>query len=111
MKEFYSKMLKTGQYADIKILTDEHCCKLLSWLYGYGGSMEAVLFNYKLNEDIKHSQERLNIFGGEIVNPELHTLLKSYLKEVENALAGKGNHPKWAYDICDHYGLSNSCIA
>lgn len=111
MKSFYTKLLKTSNEANINIISDDHCCKLLAWLYGYGGANEAVLYNYKLNEDIKHSQERLNIFGGQIVNLELHERLQLYLKEVDDALHGKCEHPQFAYEICDYYSLSRGCIS
>jgi hypothetical protein len=104
--EDYKKLLATAESAGLKILSDEHCCKLLAWTLAYGGGNEAVVNNLILLENIRYAQRRCNVFGGEIVNPELIVILKQYLREAESIVKGDADKvPKWANEICDYYGL------
>jgi len=102
--EFYEAFHNAG----IQPISDEQCCKILAWLYRYGGANEAVVYNKRLNAAILYAQKRLNIIGGEIPNPELFSLLQNYLLEVKDF--NSKEHPQWAYEICDQYNLSRTCI-
>jgi hypothetical protein len=104
MREFYRQLLDTADSAGLQIISDDNCCKLLAWLYAYGGSVEAVIYNIRMNENIKYAQRKLNITGGEVPNEELLPLLKKYLDEV------KTGTPAWAYDICREYNISVKVI-
>lgn len=105
----YEQLLATAEQADLKIVSDDKCCRLLAWLYAYGGGNEAVTMNMKLNRDILTAQKRLNLFGGEKVNKELLPKLQEYIKQVEPIVQLKSKeHPQWVYDICDYYGLSKT---
>lgn len=107
----YQKMLDTCESAGIKMISDDHCCRLLAWLYAYGGGNEAVTMNMKLNRNILIAQKRLNLNGGEVPNTQLLPALQSYIHEVEPIMNGaKIPHPQWAYDICDYYGLSTKLL-
>lgn len=109
MKDFYEKLHATAENAGLKILSDEHCCKLLAWLYAFGGGDESVVFNYKLNVDIKTAQKRLNIEGGETPNAELLPILQGYLREVNPFFTEPQKpvtQPEWVKEICKYYGLS-----
>lgn len=83
MKELYKQMMDTSERIGIKILSDEFCCELIAWLYIFGGGCEDVVVNYKLNTDIQTSQTRLNLFGGEIPNQELHPIAVDKIRELE----------------------------
>jgi len=109
MRKLYRQLINSCEAAGLKVISDEKCCKLLAWLYAYGGSTESVVFSYKLNEDIQYAQKRLNVFGGEKINTDEQ--LRGYLLEVEKSCQGKAPHPPWAYEICDYYGLSRSCVS
>ena len=107
----YQKMLDTCESAGIKMISDDHCCRLLAWLYVYGGGNEAVTINMKLNKNIMIAQKRLNLLGGEVPNVELLPTLQSYIREIEPIMHGaKITHPKWVYSICDYYGLSSKLL-
>jgi hypothetical protein len=112
MENIYKQIIETAENAGLKVISDDHCCKLLAWLYAYGGANEAVLYNVKLNANILIAQKRLNINGSERPNSELFDLLKKYLNEVEPIMNGKSKeHPKFIYEICDYYGLSRNTIS
>ena len=111
MREEYTKLLNTAEAAGIPIISDNHCCKLLAWVYAYGGGNEAVVFNVKLNENIKYAQRRLNITGGATPNPALYTELRNRIMEADKAITGKTDNPKWATDICDFYNISVRCLS
>jgi hypothetical protein len=106
LKDFYTALLNTGHNIGIDVLSDDACCKLMAWVYAYGGGLEAVTQNERLNADITHAQDRLNIKGGEIVTPHLFAQLKVYLKEVEPYLNKKYYYvPQWAKEIFIKYGI------
>lgn len=107
MRDFYAKLLATSAAADIHVISDENCCKLLAWLYAYGGAYEAVIFNARLNEDIKHAQLRLNIEGSQTPNKVLFSILHKYLQEVRGFLESKKEyaHPEWALEIFKKYNI------
>ena len=100
---FYSELLETAFNCGLKILSDDFCCKLLAWLYVFGGSYEAALKNKKMNTDIQHAQKRLNIYGGEISNQKLVPLLKRRIKECGDFKIPK--LPDWIDEIDTRYEL------
>lgn len=115
-RQTYHDMIHTCENAGIKIISDIHACQLLAWVYAYGGANEAVIFNVKLNENILLAQRRLNVYGGEIVNPKLFEMLQGFLKEVEPSMKPEKlrpadyKHPEWAYELCEFYNLSKTSV-
>ena len=104
--EFYAKMLATADNAGIPVLSDDFCCQLLAWVHSYGGGIEALILNKKLNADIKHAQERLNIYGGEKPNEKLVPVLHKYLLETKGYLEDDFYViPEWAKNIFLKYEL------
>lgn len=95
----YEKLMKTAEQCEIKILTDDMCCKLLAWVYVEGGYTESTIYNVKLRTDILTAQKRLNVFGSEIPNFDLCEKLKTYIKELED------NKAEWLGDFNKKYGL------
>lgn len=108
MRDFYASLLATAESADIHIISDENCCKLLAWLLAYGGAYEAVIFNARLNEDIKCAQKRLNIDGGQTPNLVLLPTFQRYFEQVKGYTNNqKGfSHPNWALEIFKKYKLN-----
>jgi len=64
--------------------SDDFCCKLLAWLYVFGGGYEAVVINNGMYQAIQTAQRRLNLYGGEVPNGSLLPLFRRYSKEAEN---------------------------
>jgi len=104
LTEFYEAFHNAG----IQPISDDNCCKLMAWVYRYGGANEAVVYNVRLNAAIMYAQKRLNIVGGEIPNAELFPILQTYMQQVKDFKSD--SHPDWAYEICDKYNLSHKCI-
>jgi hypothetical protein len=102
-KSLYKLIQKTSEHAEIKIISDEHCCKLLAWVYSCDSEMATR--NFILNEHIKYAQKRLNLYGGEIPNKELLPMLQKYVKEIDAFKKGTLNvQPIWITEICKYYG-------
>ena len=105
----YRRMAQTAEQVGINVRSDEHCAKLLAWLYAYGGSSEAVVFNVKLNTDIQLAQQRFNLSGGQRPDPNKISILRKYLKEVDPILRRiHHNHPSWVAEIQKIYGIHGS---
>jgi hypothetical protein len=106
-KNLYNDLNETCESAGMKMLSDDWCCKLMAWLLAYGGGNEAVIFNVKLNADIKIAQKRLNLLGGEIPNIQLLGTLQTYSKELEGYLGMDKSYkePEWIEEINTRYNL------
>lgn len=105
-EDLFRRIQRTAKGTGMKLISDEHCCKLLAWLYAYGGGTEAVTLNFVLNEDIKYAQKRLNIIGGDIPNTELLPLLQKYMREIDAFKSGAAKkQPAWVKEICKYYRL------
>jgi hypothetical protein len=65
------------------MFSDDFCCKLLAWVYIFGGGNEAVTLNKTMHDTIKVAQDRLNLHGGEVPNAKLLPLLQRYMKEAD----------------------------
>jgi hypothetical protein len=89
--KFMEYIYENAEANGIKIISDDSCCRLLAWLYIYGGWNEATVVNTRLNWDIRYAQKRLNIFGGEQLNLELIPVLQKYIKEI----TGENEHDYW----------------
>jgi hypothetical protein len=108
MQLFYKQFVETAENAGLKVISDDWCCKLLAWLYAFGGSNEAVTQDPKIVTDIGIARRRLNLYGGEIPNPELVERLRKYMKEVTVYLASSDQDselPDWVIEISKYYGL------
>jgi hypothetical protein len=95
------QLYATAEYAGLKIISNDNCCRLLAWLYLYGGENEAVVVNDRQRNLFTQAQRRLNLFGGEIPNMELVPVLQGYIKSVEDY----SNLPEWVIDLEKEFGL------
>lgn len=104
----YEQMHASAEAAGMKVITDDHCCKLLAWLYVFGGGDERVTHDYKVNTDIRVAQKRLRLEGGKTPNAELLPMLQFYIKQVEPYLTAPTDEfvqPEWVNEISKYYGL------
>jgi hypothetical protein len=100
--------------AGLKIIPDDKCCRLLAWLYAYGGGNEQVL-DSRVSDAVFYAQGRLNLLGGEKPNADLLPVLQGYIKEITgdspldffcNPKNGKyDNPPAWIIDLEKEFGI------
>lgn len=114
----YSQFLEACEMANISVLSDENCARLLAITYIYGGSMEAFTKNQKLVDEILYAQRKLNIMGGEAPNFNHIKLINKYIKELEsfyqNTQYLKDSespfatiHPDWVVDfMSERYNIT-----
>lgn len=105
MNNLYTALIGTANNIGIKIISDDLCCRLLAWLYVFGGSCEHVVRNGILNTEITEAQNRLNLHGGEIPNVELLPTFQAYSRELEQCVKDKTVVPQWVLDLHDRYNL------
>jgi hypothetical protein len=100
----------------MKIISDDLCCRILAYLYTYGGGNESVTFNDRLRTDIFEAQKRLNlnpIDGDPVPNAELLPVLQDYIKSITNANEYEfwlGNReyetpPEWVIELEKRYNI------
>ena len=105
----YQNFTEAFERIGVRMPSDEHCAKLLAWLYAYGGGVEAVVYNKKLNADIFIAQKRANLNGGEMPNLQFFRIMQKYLLEAEQIMKmNKRTDPAWVFEIHAYYNLSIS---
>lgn len=102
-QSFYRALLDTAFGCGMKIISDDFCCKLLAWVYVFGGGDETVVKNEKLYSEICYAQKRLNIQGSEVCNAELLPVLKQRIKECGDW--SKPLYPDWIKEIDNRYEI------
>lgn len=108
-RSLFEATMRTFENAEIKPISDEHCCKLAAWLYAYAEGNHEVVTNYVLNGHIRYAQKRLNMYSSEKPNAELFPMLQKYLKEADaykrfpERFSKK--YPDWAHEIVKYYGI------
>jgi hypothetical protein len=77
-RDFYTTAAMAG--LKVSALSDDKCCRLLAWLYVYGGAHEDVIYG-RLSGAIFYAQGRLNLRTGEVPSAELLPILQGYLQD------------------------------
>ena len=99
-QEFKKAMIETAMSVGLPIISDYNCCRLLAWLYVYGGENEQVIQD-NLSFFIMYAQRRLNIFGGEIPDRKLLPLLQGYIESITDYY----NPPEWVIELEKKYNI------
>jgi len=100
MANLMTCLYETALSAGLPVISGDKCCRLLAWLYVYGGGNEQVIEG-KLNAAIIYAQKRLNILGGETPDAELMPVLTEYVRSI----ADFKNPPEWVDRLEKEYGL------
>jgi hypothetical protein len=103
MSGFRMQFYVTAGLTGLKIIPDDKCCRILAWLYIYGGENEQVL-DSRMSDAIFYAQGRLNLLGGEKPDADLLPVLQGYIKEI----TGKdkyNNPPEWIIDLEKEFGM------
>jgi hypothetical protein len=120
--DFYKQLFETAASFDellqnttgehFHILSDDHCSRLLAYVYVLGGGNEAVVINGKLNAHIKEAQRRANLFGGKFPNTAFLPSIQKYVKELEEWINSKGEikKPKWFQNFETVYSLKHNNV-
>jgi hypothetical protein len=110
------QLYATAESAGLRIISDDKCCRLMAWLYTYGGNNEQVL-DGKVSFAIFYAQRRLNLFGGETPNTDLLPVLQGYIKDITggdqagffcNSKNDKYyNPPEWVVSLEEEFGIKS----
>jgi hypothetical protein len=114
MNDFRRALYETSANAGLKIISDDKCCRLLAWLYVYGGGNEQTIEG-RLKDAILYAQKRLKIEGSETPDSKTVQSIQGYIKDIagENTLAfftnaqnsKYYNPPEWVIEIEKEYGI------
>lgn len=105
MKNLHNDLEEAFNIIGTSMYSDDFCCKLLAWLYVFGGGCEATVLNKTMFAAIQVAQKRLNLIGGEVPNAKLLPFLQKYMKEAEYHEKGV-EEASWVNEICTRYGIS-----
>jgi hypothetical protein len=100
MKDLRREFYTTAGSAGLKVIPDDKRCRILAWLYVYGGSNEQVLED-RIAGHIFYAQGRLNLFGGEMPDAALVPVLLDYIKSVTDY----DSPPPWVEELEKEYKL------
>lgn len=104
MNEFRKAMYETALAADIPILSADTCARLMAVVHSC--TNEGFTYNERALMEIKYTQKRYGLQGGETPDREFAALVKRYVDEIENY----GNEHKavvpWAAEFAKkRYGI------
>lgn len=113
---FRTALYATAEAAGMKIISDDLCCRVLAYLYTYGGGNEAFVFNDRLRSDVFEAQKRLNLNpqdGDSTPKGELIPLLQDYIKSITGGNAHEfwfgareyETPPEWVSDLEKRYAI------
>jgi hypothetical protein len=94
-------LYRTAMAANIHLIPDDKCCRLLAWLHTCGGNNEQAVFDARLNNALMYAQYRLNLLGGELPNAELVPVLQEYI----NSVTDYKKPPQWVRELEKEYGI------
>ena len=106
LKNFYQSALEF----DLPVISTDKCCKILAWVYVYGGGCEAVVVDEAFSNAILYAQARANIGGGKRPNGEYVKLIQQYVKSIishDLDKEGYRNPPDWVYELEKEYGINS----
>ena len=105
MTNIRQQLYDTAESAGLPILSGDKCCRLLAWLYVFGGSCEAVTMDERLSNDILYAQKRLNVVSGELPDAELLPILQRYVRQTGGYDKPHENAPEWVSKLEAEYGI------
>jgi hypothetical protein len=95
-RQFYT----TAGLAELKIIPDDKCCRILAYLFVYGGSNEQLI-DSRVSDAAFYAQGRLNILGGEKPDAALVPILQDYIKSIKDYK----NPPEWVLELEKEYAI------
>lgn len=94
-EKFYMGMLNDALTVGLPIISTDTAARLMAITYVYGGGNETLVLSPKFQCDCKYIQKKFGIQGSEVPDAEFASVLKGYVKELENSK----ECPKWVHDI------------
>lgn len=89
----YKKWLKTCLSAGIPAISTDTSARIMAVLYEYGNN-EGFTFNQKFLADKDYIQDRFGLREMCTPEPKFHTLLRQYIKELQDYQEAHKNYPK-----------------
>jgi hypothetical protein len=102
MSGFRMQLCVTAGLAGLKMFPDDKCCRLLAWLYAYGGENEQVL-DGRVSNAVFYAQGRLNLLGGETPDTGLLPVLQGYISDITRD--GYHTPPEWVVELEKELGI------
>lgn len=94
-EKFYMGMLNDALAVGLPIISTDTAARLMAITYVYGGGNETLILSPKFQCDCKYIQKKFGIQGGEIPDADFASVLKGYVKELENSK----ECPQWVHDL------------
>lgn len=83
MSYLYTQWLETCRHAGIPAISTDTAARLMAVLHEYGNN-EAFTYNKKFLADMEYIKKRFHLYGTGIVPIEFSSLLKDYIKELQD---------------------------
>ena len=102
-KTLVDEMYDTALQAGLPVIPFDKCCRLMAWLYVYGGGCEQAVLDERLRGALTYAQNRLCILGGERPDADAVKLIQEYYKSIDYK-----NPPEWVLSLEAEYGIKIS---
>lgn len=83
MKELRKQWLEAFRSIDVPAIGKDTAARIMAVMYVFGNN-EAFVYNNKFIDEIHHIQEVYKVSGGEMPDREMCSLMRGYIKELED---------------------------
>lgn len=104
--DLYLATLRTADSVGMSVVSEDELARSLAILH-VAGNNEKMTHSYKFRAEVTFAQEKYHLRGGERPVKEFCSLIKEYVKELEDYESLHNTYPKWAYDLMrKRYGVN-----
>lgn len=98
--EFMEKTYQTALSCGLPIISADNSARIMAVLYVHGNN-EFMVHCPKFAVEMRYIQDRFNLKGAHIPNPEITALIRRYSKELEEYEKAhpKDRYPNWAKEL------------
>ena len=106
-QKLIKQLYDTAFAAGIPIISIDKCCRLMAWVYVFGGGCEQVVFDHRLNSSITYAQKRLGIEGCNAPQGEHAAAIRGYIESIttKDRYTPKKDLPNWVFELEKEYKI------
>lgn len=111
-KDVYEQMVDACLMTGIPLISMDTAARLMAIIHTYGNN-EALVYSPNLRADVRYTQQKYGIDGGQTPNMDFVRLFQQYARELEKYEEKENSDeenpkPKWVMEfVYKRYGIKN----